>query len=59
MWGGTDVMYVVGFGKESLSDSLLMSSMVHVKGIFLSMEARWRNRGRRFGPGVMFFMSGS
>jgi hypothetical protein len=32
--GGNNVMCVVGFGKESLSRSLSMSSMVHVEGIF-------------------------
>ena len=32
-WGGTNVVHAVGFGKESLFGSLLMSSMAHVEGI--------------------------
>ena len=32
--GGTNVLYAVGFGKESLPGSLLTSSMVHVEGIY-------------------------
>jgi hypothetical protein len=34
VWGYTYVTCVVGLGKESLSRSCSMSSMVHVEGIF-------------------------
>ena len=37
--GGTNIVYAVGFEKESLSGSLSTSSMVHVEGMF--------NLGRR------------
>ena len=37
--GGTNVMYAVGLGKESLPGSLFTSSMVHVEGMF-SLEKR-------------------
>ena len=32
--GGTNVMYAIGFGKETLFGSLSMSSMVHEEGMF-------------------------
>ncbi len=34
MWGGSNVIYAVGFGKESLIGLLSMSSMVHVESVF-------------------------
>ena len=38
--GGAIVMYVVGFGKEFMSRSLSISSMVHVEGIMLCLGRR-------------------
>jgi hypothetical protein len=32
--GGNNVVYAVGYGKESLAGSLLTSSMLHVEGMF-------------------------
>ena len=34
VWGGTNVMYGVRFGKESLARSLSVSSIVHVEEMF-------------------------
>jgi len=58
---GTNVMYAVGFGKEYLSGSLSMRSMVHAEGkSCLGRRTGWINRGRRFCFGFFFlYVSGS